>query len=320
MRARRQSAVIPQLTTLGTGCKAAPRTLVNAFPLKTSSHINSVNKNNDGDYIVSARNTDCIYKVSGQNGKILWRLGGIESTFDLVDFDFSRQHDAQWIMHGDDIELVSFLDNGGDNFGYSTSSTSAALVVRLDKTADPPRATVVERIERPDGGKSELRGNFQILPNGNRLAGWSDNAYFTEHAPDGRMLMQAQFQTKRFVTYRAYKFPFEGFPTERPRLHANAYSAGESSLTVYFVSWNGATNVARWRFSRVSDEGSSSVIGEVERTGFETSFQSVGCEKRVYAEALGHDGSSLGQTEVFEVESPGGCQSSRNALPGKDEL
>lgn len=31
------------------------------------------------------------------------RLGGTESTFDLVDVDYSRQHGAQWIANQDGI-------------------------------------------------------------------------------------------------------------------------------------------------------------------------------------------------------------------------
>lgn len=236
----------------------------------------------------------------------------------MLDFNFSRQHDAQWIAYDKDVELISFLDNGADNYGFSTSSVSSTLVVRLDTSA--AYAQVVERIWRPDGGLSELRGNVQNLPNGNKFIGWSDNAYITEHAPDGTLLLSASFSSHRFVTYRAYKFPFEGFPSEKPVLHASAYIAGASSITVFHVSWNGATKVRTWRFWRlVDDAAESSLIGSAPKTGFETTYQSEGCEKLVYAVALDYDGAELGRTDAFEVVSR--CSSHHNTsrqLPRED--
>ncbi|EME44738.1 hypothetical protein DOTSEDRAFT_129489 [Dothistroma septosporum NZE10] len=268
-------------------------------------HINSVTKNHQGDFLMSARYTDCIYKISGQNGNILWRLGGTNSDFALVDFNFSRQHDAQWLEHNETTEIISFLDNGADDHGYFTSNMSSALVVRLESRAHQPHAKLVQRIWRPDGGISHLRGNFQILPNGNRLISWSENAYITEHAEDGRLLMSASFKSERFVTYRVHKLPFEGFPTEKPRLHAVAYRAGESAITSYSVSWNGATNVATWRFWQVSDANDdATLIGEAPHRGFETAFQSQGCETRVFAEALDRAGWTLGTTSIVAIPPP----------------
>ena len=57
-------------------------------------HINTVDKNRDGDYLVSARHTLAVYKLSGKDGRILWTLQGADSTFRLDGFNFSSQHDA----------------------------------------------------------------------------------------------------------------------------------------------------------------------------------------------------------------------------------
>ena len=38
-------------------------------------HMNSVDKNADGDYLISARYTNAIYKISGKDGSIIWRFG-----------------------------------------------------------------------------------------------------------------------------------------------------------------------------------------------------------------------------------------------------
>lgn len=52
-------------------------------------HANSVDKCPDGEYILSARHCDTIYKIQ-RDGKIRWRLGGNKNDF-KSDFTFSRQ-------------------------------------------------------------------------------------------------------------------------------------------------------------------------------------------------------------------------------------
>ena len=76
-------------------------------------------------------------------------------------------------------------------------------------------------------------------------------------------------------------------------------------MTIYFISGNGATSVAKWRFWRVIEsDDEPPVIGETPRTSFEISYQSEGYERQVYAEALNADGTILGRTEIFKVEPP----------------
>lgn len=54
-------------------------------------HGNSVDKNEEGDYLLSSRFTNTIFKISSRDSSIIWRLGGRFSSF-TQDFDFSRQH------------------------------------------------------------------------------------------------------------------------------------------------------------------------------------------------------------------------------------
>ena len=105
------------------------------------------------------------------------------------------------------------------------------------------------------------------------------------------------------VTYRAYKFNFTSAPFEPPVLKGFAY--GESpdrSVGVYYVSWNGATEVASWEFYNGEID---ILLGRSSRTGFETTFQhSSNYVKRVYAKAISASGDVLGRTAVEDVESP----------------
>jgi hypothetical protein len=269
--------------------------------VNASSHSNSVDKNADGDYLLSSRYTDCIYKISGKDGHVMWRLGGKDSSFILDGFNFSKQHDARFLHENSTHTVLSFLDNAADPFS-ETSDYSSALIISLDTSATPMIARVTRRWERPNRQLSRLRGNFQLLPSGNAFICWSENSYISEHSPDGEVLFEAKFKSHRFVTYRAYKFNFTGNPLEPPTLKAFVY--GESpatSTTVLYVSWNGATEVKSWNFYRAED---SILIGSKFKTGFETTYHSQGYQKEVYVEALAADGRLLGTSSIESTVLP----------------
>ena len=280
--------------------------------------MNSIDKNSAGDYLVSSRFTDTIFKISGKTGQLEWRFEGsgkMSSFIHEQDFNFSRQHDAQWLEHSKEKEIISFFDNASDGIN-KTSPYSSVLIVELDKTSTPWVARVLKRWVRPDKSLSHLRGNAQFLKSGNLFTCWSDNSYLTEHSPDGELLMTAAFRSKRFVTYRGYKFNFTGTPNDPPVLKAAVYGTSlESSTTVSYVSWNGATEVSYWSFYNASNATGTAVhLGDKRRTGFETSVQTDGYAPFIYAEALAADGTVLGRTPTYEVE-PLGDWRSASALP-----
>ena len=56
-------------------------------------HVNAIDLDRDGNFLLSARNTSTIYKVNRATGKIMWRLGGKKSDFKLgsgVRFDWQH--------------------------------------------------------------------------------------------------------------------------------------------------------------------------------------------------------------------------------------
>ena len=62
-------------------------------------HANSADKTSEGDFILSARHADTLYKISSVDGSIIWRLGARDSDFIHVDdFKFTRQHHVRY--HG----------------------------------------------------------------------------------------------------------------------------------------------------------------------------------------------------------------------------
>ncbi|KAK5174048.1 uncharacterized protein LTR77_001128 [Saxophila tyrrhenica] len=260
-------------------------------------HLNSITKFPDGDYLLSARHTDALYKISHKDGSIVWRLGGVKSDFIQDDWKFSRQHHAQVLSQNETHTTLSVFDNGiGDGpFEKATSKKARALVMLLD-TAEM-KAEIVREYRQPGGERTNARGSFQILPNGNAFICWAYHSYMTEHAPDGSVVMEARIPIK-LRSYRAFKHPWVGSPSRPPDVHAEAVAVDDHLVTVIHVSWNGDTRTRKWEFSEVDEGGDVKHLGSVRRQGFETSFEYKALARRVFAEAFDGDGTSLGKSGV----------------------
>ncbi|OQE18621.1 hypothetical protein PENSTE_c017G02158 [Penicillium steckii] len=265
-------------------------------------HANAIDKNENGDYLLSARHTSTIYLISGKDGQIIWRLGGKNNDFEK-DFDFYGQHDSRFISVNSTHMVISFFNNGAID-SDAREPTSSAMYVSLDLVAR--KATVLQRYLRPDKGVTDRRGNMQTLANGNVLICWSWDGYMSEYSHDGKLLMEAKFASDRHDTYRAYKFPWVGRPLYPPTLISEANGVNGSELTTMFhVSWNGATDIEYWRFyARNSTTGEKHEIGTIPKNGFETTFIARGYMDWVSAEALDASLESLGVTPDLRTKTP----------------
>ncbi len=229
-------------------------------------------------------------------------------------FNFSGQHDARIRSENSTVTIVSFFNNAWDELGRQEASAdvSSALEVALDTSTSHMTATLLNRWQRPDGQHSLSRGNTQILSNHNVFVGWARQGYISEFAADdGRCVLEAKWAADRFGTYRAYKFNFTGSPTEPPALKTFAYSSGDRSQTtafIYYVSWNGATEVASWNFYGAPNRTTDFLlVGSVPKKEFETIFMSTEYVYWTFAEAVALDGKSLGNSSVQRPLSPNGA-------------
>ncbi|PYH40112.1 uncharacterized protein BP01DRAFT_387643 [Aspergillus saccharolyticus JOP 1030-1] len=265
-------------------------------------HCNAIEKTKHGDYLMSCRHSSTIYLISGQDGAILWRLGGKGNNFQK-DFDFSWQHDARIILHTEGRLVISFLDNAADEL-TNDKPVSSAMIVELDLVKY--QAKLLNQYFRPDGNLTRRRGSTQLLPNNNVFVSWSDYGYISEFDHDGRLLTAARFASDRFGNYRAYKFPWSAQPAEPPVVVAAVVGINGSELvTELYASWNGATEVKFWRFwARAAADADKVPIGIVPQTGFETSFIARGYMDWVSAEALDADQHSLGISGVVRSSPP----------------
>ncbi|KAK0288205.1 hypothetical protein LTR35_003679 [Friedmanniomyces endolithicus] len=269
-------------------------------------HLNSIDKNRDGDYLISARNANTVYKISRSTKEVLWRLGGRTSTFQLEGFNFSKQHDARFRPSGNASGTsISLLNNAADD--EKPGATSAVLLISLDESTMPFTARLKQQWIRQDGKISRTRSNAQFLDNGNVFANWADRGYINEFTADGRCVLEARWLSGRLNTYRAFKANFAGHPSEPPVLSAHAYgTTSETMTTVFHVSWNGATDVASWAFwgSLAGSPADIKPVGSVTKSGFETMYMAAGLFRMSYAEARDARGISLGRSPITNTTIP----------------
>ena len=84
---------------------------------------------------------------------------------------------------------------------------------------------------------------MQELAGGASFVGWGQQPYFTEHGPDGALVRVAGALPSDNGSYRAYRFPW----TARPDGPPGGGGHGDGAAVTVYASWNGATEVARWR-------------------------------------------------------------------------
>ncbi|KAJ5380364.1 uncharacterized protein N7496_002792 [Penicillium cataractarum] len=268
-------------------------------------HINAVDKNDNGDYLISMRFTNTLYLVSGVDGHIIWRLNGQHGGDFVQEFTFSKQHDAKFLESSGTHHIISFLNNASDE-EFAEESVSSALIIEVESGTVPMTARVLHRYNRPDGDLTRLRGNSQVLPNQNMFVCWSQGGYISEFSLEGDPLMSAQFTSPRYSNYRAYKFEFTGRPHTPPDVVSSVVGTDESNLvTTFWVSWNGATDIAHWNFyAQASQFNKPVLVGNASKTDFETMFIAKGYLDWVTVEAVDHNGTAFGISKVHRTSFP----------------
>ena len=223
-------------------------------------HINSIDVEPDGNLLLCARNTWGIYKVERKSGEVLWRLGGKKSEFQMAEGTHSAfQHDAR--RHSDGT--ITIFDNGAHP---KVHDRSRGIVVELDE--QKMSAKLVREYTSPQKRLSTSQGNMQLLPNSNVLIGWGSGPYVSEFSDEGELLFDARFPPE-CESYRAFRFPWKGHPTDEP---AVAVEQGPDHKVKLYASWNGATGVATWEVLAGPRPGRLASVGSVPRSGFETAM------------------------------------------------
>jgi hypothetical protein len=225
-------------------------------------------------------------------------LGGRKSDFEMS-FKFSGQHSAKVLDTNDTHTTVSLLDNAFFQRGdpQTTNDMSRGLLVQLDTTT--MTAQMLTEYPHPYKGFAMGRGNMQMLPNGNAWLCWTSDPLQSEHAPNGSLLMKANFKAN-IASYRSFKYPWVGRPSYPPDVHAAIVTKDGQWYTIVHMSWNGATEVHDWRvYHTVKDGRETSLVATISKQGFETSTWTEGYGSHVFVEALDKNGNILGKSDVF---------------------
>jgi hypothetical protein len=235
-------------------------------------HINSIDVDKDGNWLVSMRNTWAIYKVNSADGNIIWTMGGKSNQFQIPDnVAFAFQHDARWQPNGE----MTIFDNDCCGFIPQPSgppkaappihgSQSRGMEIKVDETN---KVVSLVREDKLYDLISGTQGSRQPLSNGNVFMGWGQQPFYSEFSKSGKLLLSVRYPDQN-ESYRAYRLPWKGNPTGKPAVAARP--SGKN--TRVFVSWNGATEVTSWRiWAGPSSRKLEVVAKKVTKAGFETS-------------------------------------------------
>jgi hypothetical protein len=252
-------------------------------------HINSIQVAPDGTLVVSSRDTWAVYDVNPATGAINWRLNGKRSSFRMGrGTRFAFQHDAELKHSG----LITIFDDGAGP--PAVEKHSHALTLRLDTRRHT--ATLVRSFDHSPRLLAFYEGNVQPLSNGDQFVGWGQQPYFTEFDTHGRIVFDGRFVGGN-SSYRAYRYAWTGRPATPPSIAARA----TGSTTTVYVSWNGATQVARWRILSGSAPGALKSATTAGRQAFESAIQISRGSRYAAAQALDGRGRVLGTSRTIRL-------------------
>ncbi|MEY3385871.1 MAG: hypothetical protein RIR53_682 [Bacteroidota bacterium] len=176
-------------------------------------HLNSVEVDRDGHFLISARHSSLVAKIHRTTGEVLWILGGKLNQFTFENglgnsdpAEFSYQHDARRLPNGN----ISLFDNGTQR----TPQWSRGVEYQLDEQKKICR--LVWQYRKSPDLYAGVQGSMQTLPNGNRLIAWgsalsNNRTLLTEVAPNGDVMLEAELPNMMFP-YKVEKYPY---PTGR---------------------------------------------------------------------------------------------------------
>lgn len=243
-------------------------------------HINSIQQLPNGNLLISARNTWAVYEISRATGKVIWTLGGKDSSFKMSSrANFYWQHDAH--LEGNTLTL---FDDGAIP---EEEPQSRALELHVDRARS--RVTVARVYTHSPAVLSDYEGSMQTLDNGNLFVDWGRAPDLSEYSPGGKQIWNMSF-TAPIHTYRAYRYRWNADPETRPAISVGTASGGK--VTVY-ASWNGATNVASWQLVAGPSGQLLSPLAATASAGFETAITGSTTQPYVAVRALDSAGRVL---------------------------
>jgi hypothetical protein len=164
------------------------------------AHGNAIERDVDGNLMISSRHMDEITKISRQDGHVIWRWGGRNNEFTFVNDPehFSQQHSVRRLPNGH----VMLYDNGN----FHVTPHSRAVEYALDEQAKT--ATLVWEFRTSPETYGAAMGSVQRLANGHTVIGWgATGPALTEVTPQGEKVEEIAFPNGVF-SYRGFRHPW----------------------------------------------------------------------------------------------------------------
>jgi hypothetical protein len=103
------------------------------------------------------------------------------------------------------------------------------------------------------------------MENGNTFIGWGGQPKLSEVQPDGTLALEMLLGA---LSYRAFRFEWDGMPAALPRAVLE-HDSDSTSATLY-TSWNGATDITSYEVYAGPSRESMTYVTTVPYDGFET--------------------------------------------------
>lgn len=183
-----------------------------ALGIFDANHFNSVEVDNDGNYIVSSRNFNEISKINRNTGELMWRFGGLRNQFKFINCPtpFYGVHDVRRLSNG----YLTFFD-AGNNF---KKHGARAMEFELDE--NNKIATLIWSYTY-DSALQSVRGggNVQRLDDSNTLVNYgnvSNNSLcFVVVKRDGSIVLQMD----SILSYRVLNYTTLPWKLHRPKIN-----------------------------------------------------------------------------------------------------
>ncbi|CEM16813.1 unnamed protein product [Vitrella brassicaformis CCMP3155] len=267
-------------------------------------HLNALEEARDGNILLSMRRTSQIVKVDRDTGEVMWRLGGKAGNFRIVNDpkgQFLGQHDVRDLGENRisvfDNQHIYIKSNDYTSHDEMDRSRGAEYDLLFNRHGRPKEARLVN--EYHIGITAGALGSYRRMHNGNGVycLGVSlekgklvNNPFYIETDPDGNLLTKMEW-TRFHFTGRSVKSQWIGEPDWDPSILLDSNNLTKT-LRLHF-SWNGATEVKKWRILMGENENKThltDVLVEIEKTQFEHWVDVIeGAKKCQYFQAVAID-------------------------------
>ena len=158
-------------------------------------HCNAIDLDEDGHFLISNRTLSEITKIHRTTGEIIWRFGGDQSDFTLInDYPFSKQHCIKSL--GNNRYLM--YDNGNLSDIY-TGGIKRSRAVEYELNLTDYTASKVWEFVHPDSLFTPSIGSVQRLENGHTLINFGNlqiankGSIITEVDANNEIVLELEF-------------------------------------------------------------------------------------------------------------------------------